>query len=97
MRDYVHVNDIIEIVKICLNKKNSNIFNFATGKSYKISKIINLIEKKINKKSKLDKIKTGHKQFDMIFNINNFKKIFPKFKITHLSSGLDSLIKLTKP
>lgn len=93
LRDYVYVNDLIKIIKICLNNKKSQTFNFATGKSYKISEIVKLIEKKLNKKSKIVNIKTNHPQFDMIFDNSNFKNNFPKFKITNLDKGIDNIIK----
>ena len=94
IRDYVYVNDIVKIIKICIDKKISDTFNFSTGKSYKIKEIIDIIQKKFNKKAQLTNIKTNHIQFDLKFDVKgNSKNYFPKFKVTNLKKGINEIIK----
>ena len=93
LRDYVYVNDIVKIIKICIDKKISDTFNFSTGKSYKIKEIINIIQKKFHKKAQLTNIKTNHLQFDLKFDVRKFNKLFPNFKVTDLKKGINEIIK----
>jgi nucleoside-diphosphate-sugar epimerase len=59
LRDFVHVDDVVNAILKSLNNKNSNgeIINIGTGKPQKIKDIIKLIKKKI---------KGGHPQFGKI-------------------------------
>ena len=49
-RDFIHVNDVIDIIIFMLNNKNCNgIFNVGTGKSIKLQYIIEYVNKILNK------------------------------------------------
>lgn len=47
-RDYIHVNDVSNAIKICLEKRIYGLYNVSHGKSYKLNHIIEIISKKLN-------------------------------------------------
>jgi len=97
-RDFIFINDLVEVLFKSLNKNYSiegQIFNLGTGIPVKIKKIINFIK---------DKCKKGKPQFGLISlrkdevkhfyaNINKTKKIFKWKPRTKIENGLTETIK----
>ncbi len=89
-RDFTYIDDcvtcIVKLMKFIDTKKNYfNVVNIAGGRKVKITKVLNLIEKNLNKKTK---IKYKPLQFGDIpntfankNNLNKMIKFYPKIKI----------------
>lgn len=89
VRDFIHINDVVKIYKILLKQKKNNIFDIGTGIGIRILDVVNSI-KKIKTQNiipNVDEIKNS------IANIDNFKKIKPKFKFYNLQSYLQNNLK----
>jgi nucleoside-diphosphate-sugar epimerase len=50
MRDYIHVDDVANMIEVCLNKKYSEIFNVCTGTLTSVRDIIKYAKKAFDKK-----------------------------------------------
>ena len=92
LRDYVHVDDVVKFIKFAIQNKFNDTINIATGKSTSIINIVRLIEKKLNKKAKINFIDTSHTQFNMEFDIKKIINLFPSFNPIQLSDGIDLMI-----
>ena len=88
LRDFVYINDIIEVIKHAINLKSSLTLNIATGKSKTIIEILKHIEKTINTKAKVKFLESNHIQFDMKFDISKLKNFIPNFKPTIMEEGI---------
>ena len=89
IRDFIHIYDVVKLYKILLKQKNDNIFDIGTGIGTRILDIVNSIKKIKIKKivSKIDEITNS------IANVNNFKRIKPKFKFISLQFYLQHKLK----
>ena len=92
LRDYVFIDDIIEVVNHIINLKCEVTINIATGKSIKLIDLVVLIEKKLNKKANISFINTSHKQFDMTFDITKIIGLMPGYSPTYMNEGIKKLI-----
>lgn len=50
IRDYIHINDLIDAHILAINDQKNNIFNLGTKKGYTVNEVINEFEKQLNKK-----------------------------------------------
>lgn len=94
-RDHVFINDLINILIICIQKKAIGIANIASGKVYSFHYIAKTMLKKMNNNLKIIKIKrkspmphNGFRPFD----ISLLKKKFNKIKLTSFEIGLTKYI-----
>jgi len=92
LRDYVFIDDIIEVVNHIINLKCEVTINIATGISIKLIDLVVLIEKKLNKKANISFINTSHKQFDMTFDITKLIGLMPGYSPTYMNEGIKKLI-----
>lgn len=96
-RDFLYIDDFVEIVfKIMISKNNNGeIFNVGFGKSYNIKKVINLIQKKINGGyPEFSKIPLRSEENLVTFpNIYKIKKTFKWKPKTNLIQGIKKTIK----
>ena len=100
MRSFTYISDAIHNIQLIINKfskKNINIcdvFNIGNPKSIKLNKMIKILEKEINKKSK--KIFTNKQLGDVDntkANINREIKIFKSNYKVNLEEGIKSFFK----
>ena len=90
-RDHVYINDLIEILMVCLKKNARGIVNVASGNVYSFYSIASEIINNVNKKIKIIKIKrkgpmphNGLRPFD----VSLLKKNFRTVKLTSFKVGL---------
>ena len=87
MRDHIHVNDVIDVIKFCLTKNYIGNINIASGKLISFYEIAKLCIKK-NRKVKIKFLPRsgpmphgGYRKF----NINKLKKIIKKIKFNKIN------------
>ena len=73
VRDYININDLIDFIIICLNKKSKNNFsrvNLGSGKSYSVYDLINVLESVSGKKLtfKMGKTSSFWKKYNNLFS-----------------------------
>ncbi len=99
-RSFTYIDDVVlNLIRIINKFKNNkrpicDIYNIGNTKSIYLKKFINIIEKKMNKKSK--KIYTKRSLGDLLTtktNVNREKKMFGHETKVDLSDGIDELIK----
>jgi UDP-glucose 4-epimerase len=79
-RDYLHVDDLMNIIdKIIVNKIFIHL-NVVSGKSIKISNIINIISKYYKKNIKVQFKEDKKDKFNLIFDNSLLLGMFPNFK-----------------
>jgi len=95
-RDYVYINDIVEIIYL-LEKTNFNIdvLNIVKGSSNSINDIIEKIDRIFSKKIKFKKIQTK-KNFNLNFNNYRLKKYLRDFQFVGLEQGVKKYKKIIR-
>ncbi len=96
-RDYLYVEDLINVLQVLISLDFSGTLNVATGKSKSIADIAKIITEIISKeKNKLVMIekvkKEGSREFDLEFNISLLKNLIPDIKFTTLEKSLVSYL-----
>lgn len=91
-RDFVYVDDLYRIIKITIEKNFNTILNIATGRSYSINEIVDIIKSNIHDFKIEYKNEIGEKKGDRVFNISFFKKLFPNFKFIDIREGVSLYI-----
>ena len=102
-KDLIHVNDlsnlVIKVMKKKTRKKILNIFNVATGISYSMSQIINILKKKLKSKHLINFINVDTKlntKLGNIDQISDIKKVISYYKWKpqiKLNKGISTLLK----
>ncbi len=99
-RDFIYIDDLIDLIILCLkNKNNTNgIFNVGSGKPKKIKYIINYIKNYLKKgKPQFGKIKMRKDEsLELYPSIKEVTKIFKWKPKTELELGLNKTIKYFK-
>ena len=96
MRDFLHINDLVDVITLCLKKKivkKINIFNVGFGKSLSIGFIVKKLLKISNTNKKLifltnQKIKNSTGDKDHYANIDRIKKILKWKPKININNGL---------
>lgn len=95
-RDYIYVDDLYKIIKEGIKNQTNITLNIATGRSYSIKEIIEIIRSNYpgdfliehqKEKSEQKRIK------DMTYDVSLLNKTFTSFKPTSLKTGLSYYIK----
>jgi len=87
MRDHVHINDVINVIKFCLTKNYIGNLNIASGKLISFYEIAKLCAKKNRKVSIKYLPRSGpmpHGGYRKI-NINKLKEVFKKIKFNKIN------------
>ena len=95
-RDFVYVDDIFKITCEAIRLKTDITINVATGNSYSIVEIANMIAREIGDDVKIefcDPISSNEPRINyMNYDIGSIQSIFPKIKLTDLSQGISLYI-----
>lgn len=87
-RDHIYVDDVADIVDLCIHMRSYGLLNVATGKSYSFKKVAEIIADQFNMPVKIHQNMRSspitHKHFD----VTNLIKAFPSFCLTGLEEGL---------
>lgn len=82
LRDYLHVDDAAEAIKLATLKPHHGIFNIGSSKGIPIKKIAEEIIKRVNPNLKIKFLSSNDNKADLVLNIDKAKNIFkfqPKF------------------
>jgi UDP-glucose 4-epimerase len=94
-RDHVYIDYLIDIIFKCINRKASGILNLVSGEVNNFKYIAETIQRKLNIKSKIIRLKrTGpmpHNGF-RAFDIRNLNTFFSDVKKISINDGLDKYI-----
>ena len=94
-RDFIYIDDVLMIIKKCMNLKNRtfNLFNVSTSKKIYVKDLINKIIHLKNKKVKIKILKnTPGDQHGIYGNNVKIKKFFKIKKLESLVQGLRKTI-----
>ena len=91
-RDFIHVNDVVDVCIKAGSTNTKKLINLGTGKSIKIIELAKLIKKILNK----GKISKGKKDLNdakySCANTNRLKKYFKKKNFINIKKGLQNII-----
>ena len=93
IRDFLFIEDLVEIISKIINKNIYGILNLASGKKKSYADSIKIISKVLKKNISFKSKKRTLDSVDKIYNIKLFYKYFPKYKFTSLEKGLHKIIK----
>ena len=95
-RDYIHINDLNNIIYKIAKKSCSGVLNVCSGKSYSFKEIIKILKKISNKNIKITKRKRTRKQVHHIMNNSLFNKKIGNYRFNSLEKNLHKLYNLYK-
>jgi len=90
MRDHIHVDDVVNITKLCVIMKSKGLLNLATGKSNSYNKVARMVANQF--KNKIEIIENPrttvitHRHYD----IANLLRAFPLLSFTNIEDGVSS-------
>ena len=90
MRDHIHLNDVVNITKLCINMRSQGMLNLATGKSSSFKRVANLVADQFS--NKIEVIENPritpitHRHYD----ITNLLRAFPFLSFTNIEDGVSS-------
>lgn len=93
LRDFVFVDDIFKIVRMAIEKGQSGLLNVATGRSYSILQVVEIIKKALPFSFDLnfvsDPCENGEKRVkNLVFDTALMKSVFPDLSLTDLREGI---------
>lgn len=92
-RDHVYIEDVANIIHLCLMCKSYGILNITTGEVHSFHDIANLISKTIKETEIRYKDRNGpmpHNGY-RAFDNQNLSKAFPDYKYTRLAEGIKKM------
>ena len=100
-RDFVHVSDVVSIIKKIVNDKASNklqLYNIGSGSSTNIIEVVEKLYRSFNKKQNY--IITGkHRRGDIRHNFSDISKVINEYKFTNqvnLDNGIERYVNWVK-
>lgn len=89
-RDFVYVEDVCKLIWNGILQKKDSLVNVATGESYSINEIVNLLRQYLSYGISIEyKEESGQKRAkELRFDNSLLKKNFPWFEFTNLKNGL---------
>ena len=93
LRDYVEINDLCQIIRILIANPNSLTLNIATGKSFSLNELVDIITEKLRKKINIkykENLKNSAK--NLVFDNSSFFNVFPDFHFTNLKKGCSKYV-----
>ena len=99
VRDFIHIDDIIQIIESLLNikKKGISVYNIGSGKKTSLIDLLKILKKIFKKKKKNIKFKIKNRnlsssQIEYSYSSNKKIKKLLRFKFTNLETGLSDLV-----
>ncbi len=98
-RDYTYIDDVIFSIKSIFDKKiksklnNFEIINICSSNPIKTTKVINIFEKIMKKKAKIEKVENALGDVKKTFGSNNRIKKYSKNKFTDVRTGITKYVK----
>lgn len=89
LRDYIHTQDVANMIKLLIQKRYAGTLNLVTGTSNSLLEIIEIIKRIIPDKFEvIQKPSDLKREFNLSFDTDKLKLLFPKFKFINLESGI---------
>ena len=95
-REFIYINDVVNILVIMLNKESSGLFNLVSGTSYTFKNIIDLLNNTVNHKIEVVFCKRTKQKVDHRYSNEKIANIIGDFKFTDLKDGLSQTYSLLK-
>ena len=96
LREFIHINDIVNIIEIIISTNINGLLNISSGKAHRFIDIIKSIEKITNKRVKYFHAQRTGKSVNHIFDNSHFIRKFPKYKFININEGIKQLLKDNK-
>ena len=97
MRDFVHIDDLCRLVSLAIQKPENFTINVATGKSYPMVEIANMIINASPAECALEfrepPVSSEKRMKHMVFDIAYLEKIFPTMKFTLLEKTIKEYLR----
>lgn len=90
-REFLFLDDLLEIVKLVLSLNRVGILNTCSGTSSTFQDILNMATKLTNKKPTITSKERSKSKVDHHFDPGQFNKTFPLFHFTSLENGMKKI------
>lgn len=92
-RDLVYVQDVAEVVKMCLAHRLQGTFNCVTGASHAVREILGMLAKECGAEAKVDYQADQSDPVDLVFTPSAILDALSGFRFTHLRDGLSATVR----
>ena len=96
LRDYVFIDDLIDIVDNLLFNTFDGIVNIASGETYSFIDVLKTVESVCKCKVKVEYKQRTRSKVDHVFNIDNLRTLIGDYKFTPLDEGINALCQYSK-
>ncbi len=91
LRDFIHIQDVVQLIVLLIQQKCSGIINFATGISISYADLSNIISSSLDTKIEITLLTRKTKIKHRHFNIDKISDQFPNFKFIRLEESIRNL------
>ncbi len=91
-RDFIEINDVIELLQLAMVYCSQGIINFATGRSLSFLELAEAICRQVNFKVACEHLSRTQPIWHRRFNIEALRNAFPQFQFSTLEKNLQKLI-----
>jgi len=89
LRDYVFIDDLIDIVDKLLFNAFDGVVNIASGKTYSFIDVLKIVESVCKCNVKVEYKQRTRSKVDHVINISNLKTLIGDYKFTPLDEGIN--------
>ena len=93
-RDYVHVDDVVNITNLCINMKSIGLLNIATGKSISFKNLAKIVSSLFSDKIKINNNERHNSITHRHYDVTNRLKNFPYLSLIDIEKGLTDYKKI---
>ncbi len=90
-REFLYLNDLLEIMAQSLTLKVTGLLNTCSGNSATFQDILKIAESLTQKKTQLTSKERSKSKVDHNFDAGHFKKTFPQYEFTSLEKGMKKI------
>ena len=91
LREFIYINDVVNIIDQIIDSEFEGILNIASGKSYSYSDVVRIIQNTLCLNVKVDSRERSKDKVNHLFSSGLINKVLNKFKFTNLESGMKSM------
>jgi len=92
LRDHIHIDDVVNITKLCINMRSKGVLNLATGKSNSFKRVAKIVADQFSNRIEIIEnpriTKVTHRHYD----ITNLLSAFPMLSFTNIEDGASSYL-----
>jgi UDP-glucose 4-epimerase len=88
LRDYIHAENVAQIVEALILNPRNTLLNLATGSAMSISEVVDVIGTALGKTARKVVVGNPNPSYDFVFDVSRLKETLPHIKLIPLEEGI---------